>query len=245
MAKLNQLIACLPKVKNTHREKITEAHNKLKQTKLISGISRKYQPKNEDGDQYPDEKQLVQYSVPQAIKDFTEAETELLDVIYSQDATNAQATANLVIDGKTILEKVPVTYLLFLEKQAEYLLTFAKELPTLDLAQEWELDDAADHYRSNPSSTFKTKKVKQNHVLAIATDKHPAQVQVYDEDVVVGTWTKVDFSGAIPAKERNEIEARARKFLAAVKVAREEANLAEVKTESVGKKLLNFVFEGK
>src|SRR5690606_10339970 len=115
----------------------------------------------EDGDQYPPEQQLVQYSVPQAIKDFTEAETELLDTIYAQDATNAVATADLVIDGKKVLEKVPVTYLLFLEKQAEYLLTFAKELPTLDLAQEWEWDETSDYYKSKPVSTFKTKKVKQ------------------------------------------------------------------------------------
>jgi hypothetical protein len=242
MAKLNQLIACLPKVKFDTKEKMGEVYKKIQQTKLLSGISRTYNPKNETGEKYPDERQLVQYSVPEAIKDFSEAQTELLDTVYSQDATNALAFANLVIDGKTVLEQVPVTYLLFLEKQAENLLTFARTLPTLDLAQQWEQD--GDLYKSKPTDTFKTKKVYRNHVKAAATDKHPAQVEVYTEDEREGTWTKVDFSGAIPVKDRKEIEARAMKLLAAVKTAREEANLAEIKKEKVGDKLLNYVFQG-
>jgi hypothetical protein len=35
-------------------------------------------------------------------------------------------------------------------------------------------------------------------VKAEATEKHPAQVEVYHEDVVVGQWKTVKFSGALP-----------------------------------------------
>ena len=31
-----------------------------------------------------------------------------------------------------------------------------------------------------------------------ATEKHPAQVETYTEDIKVGEWTMVKFSGAIP-----------------------------------------------
>lgn len=244
MAKLNQLVACMSKIKTNAKEKITEVHHKLKQSKLLSGINRSYQPKIDGDNVYPPESQLVQYCVPKAISEFTEASKELLDSVYSQDATNCVATADLVVDGKTLAKSLPVTYLLFLEKQANDYLTFASQLPTLDLAQEWHKDEASDFYRSNPTKTLKTKKVWKNHVKSPATDKHPAQVETYTEDEVEGTWTKVDFSGAIPAKDRNEIEARARKLLAAVKVAREEANLAEIKTDKIGEKVLGYLFQG-
>ena len=36
-------------------------------------------------------------------------------------------------------------------------------------------------------------------MLAEATQQHPAQVQVYMEDVPEGDWTTVKFSGALPA----------------------------------------------
>ena len=50
--------------------------------------------------------------------------------------------------------------------------------------------------------TLRTKKVPRNHVKAEATEKHPAQVEVYYEDVAVGYWTTVKFSGALPAQPR-------------------------------------------
>lgn len=70
--------------------------------------------------------------------------------------------------------------------------------------------------------TVRTKKVPRNHVKAEATDKHPAQVDVYYEDVPVGYWTTVKFSGALPARRVNELLDRVEKLQQAVKFAREE-----------------------
>lgn len=55
-----------------------------------------------------------------------------------------------------------------------------------------------------PESTLV--QVPRNHVKAEATDKHPAQVEVYHEDVPVGYWTTVKFSGALPARRVNELQ---------------------------------------
>ena len=87
------------------------------------------------------------------------------------------------MDGSTLLRDVPVSYLLFLEKQLVDLHTFVKKLPVLDAAESWTIDPSADCWRTEAVRTMRTKKVPRNHVKAEATEKHPAQVEVYYEDV--------------------------------------------------------------
>jgi hypothetical protein len=90
--------------------------------------------------------------------------------------------------------------------------------------------------------TIKTKKIPRNHVKAEATEKHPAQVEVYYEDVVVGTWRTIKFSGALPASRVNELLNRVEKLQEAVKFAREEANNLEVTEPKVGAKVFQYLF---
>jgi hypothetical protein len=87
--------------------------------------------------------------------------------------------------------------------------------------------------------------VPKNHVKYEATKEHPAQVEMYMEDVWVGTWTTTKFSGAIPAAVRNAMLERMRKLLDAVKTAREEANNLEVRPVKVGAALLGYIFDGR
>ena len=103
---------------------------------------------------------------------------------------------------------MPVTYLLFLEKQLADLHTFVKKLPVLDAAESWALDASTDCWATEPVQTLRTKKVPRNHVKAEATEKHPAQVEVYYEDVRIGYWTQTKFSGA-PARQARQRAARA------------------------------------
>jgi hypothetical protein len=90
--------------------------------------------------------------------------------------------------------------------------------------------------------TSKTKKIPRNHVKAEATEKHPAQVEVYHEDVVVGQWKTVKFSGALPAKRVNELLERVEKVQHAVKFAREEANNQEADEQKIGRTVLSYLF---
>ena len=137
---------------------------------------------------------------------------------------------------------MPVTYLLFLEKQLVDLHTFVKKLPVLDAAESWTFDESADCYATEPVQTVRTKKVPRNHVKAEATEKHPAQVEVYYEDVTVGYWKTVKFSGALPAKRVNELLERVEKLQQAVKFAREEANGTEVDRPAGRRKGLRYLF---
>ena len=82
----------------------------------------------------------------------------------------------------------------------------------------------------------------RNHVRAEATTKHPAQVDVYKEDVVVGYWKSIKYSGALPAVRLNELLGRVEKLQKAVKFAREEANSKEVQRKKIGKSVFEYLF---
>jgi hypothetical protein len=166
----------------------------------------------------------------------------LFDVTATKDWANCVAKADVAVDGTTILRDVPVSYLLFLEKQLSDLTTFVKKLPILDAAETWTHDPSSDTWKTEPVRTLRTKKVPRNHVKAEATDKHPAQVDVYYEDIAIGTWTTTKFSGAVPAQRVNELLERVEKLTQAVKFAREEANTFEVTDQRVGEAVFAYLF---
>jgi hypothetical protein len=245
MPKLNQIIAIQAGKKAQAKDTLTEAYHLLKKPELLAGIVRTYQPRDEGGEPQPDERKHVQVKVPELIRKVTADLVEMFDVVATQDWANCQAKADVVVDGRTLLPAVPVTHLLFLEKQLTDLRTFVETLPVLDAAEEWEYKPEADCYVAEPSRSNRTKKVPKNHVKYEATKEHPAQVEMYMEDVWVGTWTTTKFSGAIPTAARNAMLERVRKLLDAVKSAREEANGLEVKPHKVGAAVLGYVFDGR
>jgi hypothetical protein len=242
MAKLNQIIAVEKGIKSKSFQDLTEAHHAVQKPALLSGISRTYQPKDEEGEQLPPESTKVQVRAEDILRQMAATLTRLFDVTATKDATNAVAKANVTVDGEALLTDVPVTYLLFLEKQLTDLHTFVKKLPVLDAAESWTFNDSADCWSTEPVRTIRTKKVPRNHVKAEATDKHPAQVEVYYEDVPVGYWTTVKFSGALPAKRVSELLERVEKLQHAVKFAREEANTTEAVDRRVGERVFGYLF---
>jgi hypothetical protein len=242
MAKLNQIIAVEKGVKSRSFAELTASHHTLQKQAALSGISRTYQPKDEEGERLPPESTRVQVKAEEVVRETTRILTKLFDVTATKDWANCTARADVVVDGRTILAEVPVTYLLFLEKQLVDLHTFIRKLPVLDAAESWSYDSSADCFATEPVQTLRTRKVPRNHVKAEATEKHPAQVEVYHEDVTVGYWRTVKFSGALPASRVNELIDRVEKLQAAVKFAREDANGTEVEDRKVGERVLGYLF---
>jgi hypothetical protein len=240
--KLNQIIAVEKGVKGETYSKLTDLHQSVQKAPLLSGIARTYRPKDEEGDVLPPESTRVQINTEKALQDIAGVMTRLFDVVATKDWTNCTAKANVVVGGQVLLNDVPTTYLLFLEKQLADMHTFVKKLPTLDPAEAWEYDQAADCWATKPVQTVRTKKVMRNHVKAEATKEHPAQVDVYSEDVIVGYWQTVKFSGALPAARVNELVARVEALQEAVKFAREEANNTEVVDQKPGAKVFQYLF---
>lgn len=251
MPKLHQIVAILATVKKNTAEAFTAAYHLLQKPALFSGMSKTYHPFDDEAsksevraDRRSDEMQQVQQSVKEQFAVITKNLAELVDTTLTQDFGNTQARGTINVDGLK-LENIPATSLLFLEKHLKDMRTVLSKTPVRDGSHVWTYSEEDDAYVTKPYTTFQTKKVMRNHVMAPATDKHPAQVQVYNEDVQVGEVLTRHLSTAISLKERNEMAERVDRLIAAVIAAREQANDIEVeRREGLGKALADFIFKG-
>jgi len=243
MAKLNQILAVEKGIKTRVYAEVTELHKATQKPALMNGFVKTYQRKDEDGENYPPESQKVQYSHGDVVARLSGALAELFDITATKDWSNCGTKADVVVDGEVIIEAVPATYLLFLEKQLSDLQTFVQKMAELDSGSDWTLDPSTELYKTEPTQTQRTKKVQRAIVLYDATEHHPAQTQLITEDVVVGHWTTVKTSGAIPKPKKNAILGRIDKLIQAVRYAREQANSIEAEKRNVGKKVLGYLFD--
>lgn len=238
---LNQLIAARKGVQNEVHAAVTSLHRDSQKVNLLSGFTKTYRRINEEDADLPGEQQRLQLRLRDVLGTAAEQFSRLWDLTASIDTTNAVAGADVVVEGATLAAGVPVSTLLFLEKQLTDLHTFVTKLPVLDPAESWRWDANAGAYASDRTTTVRSKKVPRNHVLAEATDKHAAQVQLWHEDVPVGYWDTTKFSGAIPAERRDSLVARVSKVREAVKMAREHANMLDAQQVRVAKSLFGYI----
>lgn len=241
MTKLNQIIAVEKGIKAQTNRAITDVYHKLQKTQLFGGLSRTYRPKDDDGEELPGESVKVQLKAEEVLADGAKAFIKLFDVVLTKDEANREAAGEIVVDGLTIASDVPVSTLLFLEKQLGDVQTMIGKIPVLDPAETWHYDETADCWRAEDVQTTRTKKIPRNHVKSPATERHPAQVEVYNEDVVVGLWTKTTFSGAMPASRVRELSERVTKLQTAVKYAREQANSIEIIQQRMGDGIFTYI----
>lgn len=242
MGTLAEIIAVEKSKKARAESTLTEAHHKLQKPALINGQTRTYAPRDENGEEKPAEVQLVQVHVRDEIKNARTALAQLFDVTATKDWGNTVARADIVVDEKVLLAAVPVTYLLFLEKQLVNLVTFVDKLPVHDPSVEWHENPSTGTWVSQPEKSVSTKKAYRNHRLAPATQQHAEQVQVYTEDEPVGEWSKIRHTSALPSTQKDLFRTRVEKLQDAVKIARERANHSEVKDQHVGDTVLGYIF---
>lgn len=242
MSKLNQVIA-VQSTKKTHaRTTLTQTHHILQKPELFSGLVRRYTPVDEAGEKHPDEEALPKANAREIIEQAKAVLVEMYDVVATQDWGNRLACADVVVGGVTVIEKAPVTYLLFLEKQLIDVHTFVNKLVTQESGFEWRQDEQTGIAKSTPYRTTKTKKVLRSFVKAEATDKFPAQVETFNEDVIIGYYENTKYSSAVTPGQKAHMLERVRLLLDAVKSAREEANSISVENHAVGKPIVDFIF---
>src|SRR5580704_12206016 len=114
MGKLNQVIAVVAGKKKNASDVLTSCYHRVQKAPLFDGISRTYQPKDEDGEKLPPESKSIQVKVGDLITEARTALTEMFDIVATQDYANCEARADVIVNGTTVLSKVPVTHLLFL-----------------------------------------------------------------------------------------------------------------------------------
>jgi hypothetical protein len=248
--KLCAIVAVVNGKKTRTQKEVTDVYHKF-QKPLFDGLLKTFIPAAESTDTegrpvvsetFPDEKKKVIYTVEQAFKDIQSALSDTIDVTATQDYANCKAKSDVMVNGKVVLSQVPVTHLLWLEKQLVDLRTNLNTIPTLDPKEDWFWDANVSSNATQPEMQNKTKKMQKVLVKYAATKEHPAQTEMVTEDVVIGKWKTIKYSSAISEDTKRIICQRADKLVEAVKMAREEANQLEVENVKNADKIFEYVF---
>lgn len=241
--KLAQVNAVLTTQKAAAEKAVTELYKRVQKESDFVGRSRVYRPMDDEkGSKLPPENQAVRYKASELLKAVAQTWAGVWDLTATQDEGNTSARADVVVDGMKVLENVPVTTLLYLDKQVNDLQTFVSKIPVPDPAEAWAYDPNAGLLRTPPTETVRTSKEPVVIVKYDATDRHPAQTELVQKDVPVGTWTQTLLSGAMPADVKEAALRKLAKLQAAIKDAREEANSRPAPVAKVAEPLLRFAF---
>jgi hypothetical protein len=192
------------------------------------------------------ESQLIETTVGERLEYTEVALTDWLDVVLQKEATNqSSAKADLVIDGNVIASNVPATFLLGLETKLKHVRTMYEAMPTLAPGIIWEADVNAVKegiYRSREADIkAKTQKRPMHRVLVEPTAHHRAEIEKWNEEVVVGKYTTNHQSSMLPAAAKSKIMGRIDSLIQATKQARMRANTAEVEKVNIGQALFGFI----
>lgn len=239
--RLNQVIAVEAGLKSRVESAITALYHTAQKAELFFGLARTYRPVKEDGERLPPERKMVQKRSYDIVADMAGLLTGWFNLAAAREYGNSQARADVAVAGETVLRDVPVTALLFLEKQLVHVHTIVSKLCVLDEADVWKLDTNDMLHKTDKVETARSAKVPKALVLYPATEQHPAQVQAFTEDVIIGYYEAVRMSGAMPGREQRALLGRVEDLQRAVKVAREQANMTVAPPQEVGTVLFRWL----
>lgn len=169
------------------------------------------------------------------------------DVVLQKDATNQTARADLIVDGKTLAEELPATFLLGMETKLKFLRQTYEAIPTLPPGYQWIPDPnrGEDVYiDANPAQAYKSIKQFVPQVLYKHTVEHPAQVEKIEEVKNVGRYTTELWYGMLSSADKSKLIGRVDKLIQAVKQARQRANRADIVARKIGATLFKYINEG-
>lgn len=242
MGKLHELLAVDSDLKAEAQRTLSQTADLFsKGSGQLAGQVRHYTPLEDGGEPFADEVAELATTVKAELDKVSSAVAAWVDAAVQKEVTNQKTQADVEVDGKKILTGLPATALLNLESKLAEIRALYAAIPTNDPAERWKWDEQQGRFVSETRDTYRTKKVMRNHVLADATKEHPAQVQVYNEDIRVGTWQTTKFSGMLTPIEKQQRMARIDTLLRAVKQARERANNIDVVSTHVGKTIFDYI----
>ncbi len=168
-----------------------------------------------------------------------------IDAHFHVARGNMTAAADVVLEnGNVMLAGVPASTLLELEDYFEELRGFIQKIPTLDPAKGFhpDADKGKGVFQARPVEKTRTLAQKKVYVLYPHSEKHPAQVQLVDEQVPIGTIREQEWSSMLTPAEKGTLLDRCEQTLRAVKSARARANQIEVDTSvTIGDTLIGYV----
>lgn len=242
MTRLNQIIAIEKDTRTRSENAAALVYHQLQKPEPLTGIRQDYEPTDAEGEIQPSKGNLVQLTVEGSLRTIARQTARVLDLTGAKERTNQEATADVMLGEQVFIEKAPVTLLLALQRQLEEELVQIRRLPTHDPKHTWHSFDGRGVYESDPIVTKSTKRVMKNHVKAVATDRHPEQVETYTEDTTVGLWTTKHYTGSVSVAAKADMLDRVITLIEAVKFAREQANMTQVVDFPVGSKIMTYLY---
>ena len=186
----------------------------------------------------------VAETVSERIAKATKAFARYWDLRLQKESANQVATADVIINGKSIFQDIPVTFLLNMEEELRQLKKVYVAMPTLKPGVEWEPDIIKGRgiYKSkHPTVTSKTEKTIQHKVIVQATEHFPAQYEKWSEDRPIGKYVTENWSGMISDVDKAMLISRVDTMLNAFKQARQRANGTETDTVAIGKYIFAYI----
>ena len=167
-----------------------------------------------------------------------------LNAVAQKERTNQEARADLMVGDEVLIEAMPATLLLGLESRLKKLRDVYMAVPTHQPGVRWEADAGRGEevFRAAELvTTQKQEKTIRHKVLVEATEHHPAQIDKWTENIVVGTFKSEIWTSTVSPAQKAEWLGRIDQLLRAVKRARQRANSTEVVSISVNNVLKNFI----
>ncbi len=248
LPRLHELVAVRPNLKTQAAKTVTDLANTFeKKQHHFTAKVKTFTPFGETAEPSKTEEELkLQTTAHKELAWVKGYIVKSIDAHLHVALGNMKATGDVVLeDGTVLAERVPASTLLELEDYLEELRSFASKIPTLDPAKGFKPDtDAGDGvYVAREVEKTRTLAQKKVYTLAPPTDKHPAQAQLVDEQVPVGTIREKEWSSMLTPAEKGDILDRFEQLVRAVKRARSRANEVEVDTSAkIGEKLIGYAF---
>lgn len=196
-----------------------------------------------EGENVSESKELVD-TVPAKLSYVSDSVGRYWNAMAEKERANQSANADLVVDGQTLAYNLPATLLLGLETRLKAIRDLIAAAPTLDPSLSWTADTAtgAHVWRSNDRVAMRTEKTVKHKILVEATDKHPAQIEKWNEDVPVGKIETIQFSGMISPARKSVLLSRIDAVIRGAKKARQRANTVEVTSENIAEPIFSYLF---
>jgi len=247
MGQIHELLAVEPELKATAAKIQQEtAHTFMQKKDHFIGIFRTYEPVSDGGERLENENKELITTVREKLEHTHKIMERYWDLSYQKELANREAKADIVINGVELAKDVPATMLLQLEKQLRELKTIYFAIPTLTPGPAWKrTEENPDVWNHEKPRKARTQKRTEPRIVVPATDKHPAQIREYTEDLVVGHWNEKILSGEWTPSEKSSICERLDTLISAVKTARARANQQEVPNSYISKNLFDFILGNK
>lgn len=187
----------------------------------------------------------VAATIPDSLNYMAVVVADHYDIVVKKELSNQTARADVVVEGVTLMENVPATFLLGLETKLKAIRLVLEEIPTRSPAFDWVQDENAGNYlykTREPMKDVKTAKSTDHKMLPQPNANIPVTYVPIEINKNIGEYTESQQTGLINTADKARLLERHDKLLQAIKEARQRANAVDVVERKVGDAMMGYLF---